>query len=467
MCKLFLKLGKNFILLVAVVSISLMSNICQAADTKISREYVESYFSSIAAASCLGVYNAEESMSFNYLELMGWKIDSHVSRSGKLETHFAVASKYFKDFDKTVLMVTFRGSASKMDWKANFQAAKVNYGGNTLTEMEQLTQAPLVKDGPAVHKGFNSYADNVLKDAVVGTDGTLQGVFGYALNNPKTVIIMTGHSMGGAVATLLATRLVDLGFPKERMHVLTFGAPAIGNAVYNTMYANKIDILRITNTNDPVPGSLQTFFSNYVQCGKNIKYHLSSQIANVQHDMAMYFDHSVINLYKQEDLEIAAGRLVPLAKCRIRKGKPLVALWAESSPGLAKMPLMPDLKRMLLEQYVKFLPSYVLLNDHFDAKEDIYKRDAISAAARVGAQYVITCSIDSVRDKGQNDSWHITQEQGVFKSDGTLLSLTSFSNKVTAAAGNVQSAGENCLVAFEELQKHLPFVGAVVEDRIQ
>ena len=462
---LFHKLLMSLVLV--CLCLAALGNTARAEQSRASKDYVDAYFTSLAAASCLGQYLEDESMEFNYLRIMGWNIKPKVSRQGKLETHFSVAQRYFKALDRQVFLVTFRGSKTKMDWKINFKTKKINYGGHTLAEMQEYAKQKAQKNFPAVHYGFNEYTDIVLRESVVAEDGGLRGVFRYVQKTPKAHIILTGHSMGGAVATLLATRLVDLGFPKEKLHVLTFGAPAVGNREYNAVYADFLDIVRITNTNDPIPGSLQTFFGGYVQSGKNVKYHLSSQIGNFQHDMAMYFDHSIIDLYRIEDAEIAAGRMQPLPKKRIIPGVPLVALWAESSPGLAKMPLMPDLKRLLLSQYVKFIPSYVILNDNINAEKDYEKHDVISSSEKAGAAYVVVCSIDGRRQRQRDDDWVIVQEQGLFKSDGTMLSMNSFAKRVVPAVGNVQAAGENCLIAFADLQQHLPFIGKLIEDQIQ
>lgn len=468
MNKYVMKMARIYITILFFVGALLggYGNICQAQESRPSREYINSYFTTLAAAACLGEYISEESMGFNYLKIMGWKIEPRISHLGKLETHFTVASRYFKNLDRRVFLITFRGSTTKADWKINFKTNQVNYGGNTLKEMQAIARKFPPAKGPSVHGGFNEYAYNVLQDSVVAEDGSLRGVFGYAKENANSHIILTGHSMGGAVATILATRLVDLGFPKERLHVLTFGAPAIGNVDYNEQFANDLDIVRITNTNDPIPGSLQTFFRGYVQCGENVKYHLSNQVGNVQHDMAMYFDHSIIDLYKCEDEEIALGRVKPIARKRVIKGTPVVALWVENSPGLSKMPLMPDLKRMLLDQYVKFIPSYIIMGDGIGI-EEIAKKDIVASSRAVGADYILVCRIDSSRYKDKDDSWYIMQEQSLFKNDGKLLSMTNYAKRVTPSIGNVQAAGESCLDAFKELQKNMPFVGELVEDVIQ
>lgn len=82
-----------------------------------------------------------------------------------------------------------------------------------------------------VHKGFNDYVNTVLETMVdTNDDGIDEVLFNEILANTDTRVLLTGHSLGGAVATLLAERLVSMGIDKDRVPVITFGAPAIGNA---------------------------------------------------------------------------------------------------------------------------------------------------------------------------------------------------------------------------------------------
>ena len=69
---------------------------------------------------------------------------------------------------------------------------------------------------------------------------------------------------------MLAERLVSMGIDKDRVPVITFGAPAIGNAAFAEVYGDKIDLRRITNNADPVPGSLQTFLEATSSLGSTI-----------------------------------------------------------------------------------------------------------------------------------------------------------------------------------------------------
>lgn len=93
-----------------------------------------------------------------------------------MELNYAVAKNYFPQVNKQIYLVTFRGSASKSDWKINLTTKKVNYGGSTLAEMQELAAQPVSKDGAAVHAGFNSYVDAVLRSGVVDENGKLRGL---------------------------------------------------------------------------------------------------------------------------------------------------------------------------------------------------------------------------------------------------------------------------------------------------
>jgi GTPase SAR1 family protein len=69
---------------------------------------------------------------------------------------------------------------------------------------------------------------------------------------PKT-ICLTGHSLGGALATLAAYRLRKQGFSIP-ISVYTFGAPRVGDSAFASKYEDsKVLHFRIENKNDIVP----------------------------------------------------------------------------------------------------------------------------------------------------------------------------------------------------------------------
>lgn len=444
----------NFLLLACFCCASLTA--WAATPQPVGTAYKQRYVNLVAAASCLGVYLPEEGREFDYLRSFGWEITSQQVTQGKVETNFAVAKNYFPEQKKQFYLVTFRGSASKKDWLLNLRTERVNYGGATLAEMERIAAQPLDKEQPAVHSGFNSYVQTVLRTAVIDENGQWQGVFHDTLSNPEAYLILTGHSLGGAVATLLGERLVSFGFPKDKFTVVSFGAPAIGNQAFADTYGTSINLVRITNTNDPVPGGLQTFFGGYKQFGEQEKYELPTRVSNVQHDMAMYFDYSVSAYYRERDRQISMDRLAPVPDVKRTAGKPVVALWLQSSEELDKLAYVTDIKRFITDEYRRLLPSYMIMEKHLP-KDAYTRQNLLELSKREGADYMLVCGIDGNRPQ-REPFWYLTLEQALFDMQGNMLTMGTYGRKVAPAVGNIQAAGENFWQAKEDVSRQQPFV---------
>ncbi|KAL6902465.1 Alpha/Beta hydrolase protein [Trichoderma evansii] len=99
-------------------------------------------------------------------------------------------------------------------------------------------------DGCEVHDGFND-AWNEISDAA--TAALNQAVAA----NPGFSIVTTGHSLGGAVATLAAATLRTQGL---NIDIYTYGSPRVGNDVFaNFVTAQAGGEFRVTHVDDPVP----------------------------------------------------------------------------------------------------------------------------------------------------------------------------------------------------------------------
>jgi len=71
--------------------------------------------------------------------------------------------------------------------------------------------------------------------------------------NEKHNIVITGHSMGGAVATLVGCLLLDLGIKKENLKIYNFGTPPIADKKFVEYYEGKLNIYRVVNEQDLIP----------------------------------------------------------------------------------------------------------------------------------------------------------------------------------------------------------------------
>lgn len=110
---------------------------------------------------------------------------------------------YFASNDSHALLA-FRGTE-----------ADNNYDKVADGEIDRTPEA-----GALVHSGFKRYLDLVWPQVT-------QCVAVYRANHPNQKICITGHSLGGALATLAFTRLND-----PASSLITFGCPRVGNSAY-------------------------------------------------------------------------------------------------------------------------------------------------------------------------------------------------------------------------------------------
>lgn len=73
--------------------------------------------------------------------------------------------------------------------------------------------------------------------------------------NPSYELWVTGHSLGGAMASVAATTISKLGYvSSDKIKLITFGEPRVGNADYVTVLDNLLSyVFRIVHAHDIVP----------------------------------------------------------------------------------------------------------------------------------------------------------------------------------------------------------------------
>ena len=88
-----------------------------------------------------------------------------------------------------------------------------------------------------VHTGFKQELDKLWEQV---TD--------CVISMPSNQIVVTGHSLGAAMATLCASRLTQAGYD---VHLYTFGSPKVGDASWAKQF-NGVNAYRFVNNNDLV-----------------------------------------------------------------------------------------------------------------------------------------------------------------------------------------------------------------------
>ncbi|KAJ3304834.1 hypothetical protein HDV03_002216 [Kappamyces sp. JEL0829] len=139
---------------------------------------------------------------------------------------------------RKTIVLAFRGTRTLNGWIRDLRFA--------------LPDCPfdLAPEGAKVHLGFLE-AWNFLKPAI--ELAFLELVAAY----PHSSLLITGHSLGGAVATLAAVDLYSAYFSlpiSNRWTVLTVGQPRVGNQIFsNWTDLFPLDFYRVVYENDLVP----------------------------------------------------------------------------------------------------------------------------------------------------------------------------------------------------------------------
>jgi predicted lipase len=137
------------------------------------------------------------------------------------------------------IVVAFRGTLNTADWIAD-----ANIHSTALPSFLQPSSSDIPASKILIHSGFaNLYTG--LRNILIA------GVKGY---KPKGIII-TGHSLGSALATLAAYDLANQGFPVHSVYL--YASPRVGNPYFAHAFdiaLKKVSakVYRISNTADIV-----------------------------------------------------------------------------------------------------------------------------------------------------------------------------------------------------------------------
>ncbi len=130
------------------------------------------------------------------------------------------------------LVLVFRGSKGRADWEINF---------NTL-QTKSLFGVP-----GGIHRGFTNALNSVW--------GKIVRPLALRADASGKPLILSGHSLGGALATLAAARIAHKIRPDLVAAVHTFGQPLVGNATFASFVDGHFHdrFFRYVNHRDIVP----------------------------------------------------------------------------------------------------------------------------------------------------------------------------------------------------------------------
>jgi pimeloyl-ACP methyl ester carboxylesterase len=206
-----------------------------------------------------------------------------------------------------VVLISFRGTESTGDWIANL---------NTFS---------MTRPYGIVHRGFYSQ--------FLAVFGTLEQML---LQFPGRKVLLTGHSLGGALATIAAAEWRDR-FPIAGVY--TYGQPAVGRGDFQAVMADHYDrkFFRFVNNNDIVP----RVPPNFSHVGKLIHFDRSGNVDSMLESIASGQADSDLKMLTEEEFDLLRSELLT-ERVDIRNGVRTETLQVPNAEGI--FPSVPDHK---------------------------------------------------------------------------------------------------------------------------
>ncbi|WP_094606603.1 hypothetical protein SPSIL_033510 [Sporomusa silvacetica DSM 10669] len=381
-------------------------------------DYEEAYTLYLTAAASAAAYSGRIGELVNrYLEQDGWQIDHYVQSQGHTGARYLIAQKEGVPYYLAAIV----GTENDRDIKTDLKCDKVYFAGSNEEECAVNASKKDIPDTePKVHKGFNQFVQAGLTAVLRNPRQVSLSLPDLLLSDPTRKLYLTGHSLGGAAATLAGTRLLSAGVNPEQLKIITFGAPAVGNAAFAAKFDPNLHLVRIVNSGDVVPGVLQTLVGGYQQFGREIKWYPPDTVED-GHQLIGYIDSAIRNYYDKRRLAIADGIQLPIppANKQINPGRVYIAQLDSNLPAALTEDFL-YMQEALQDEYQQALPDHVTADTQADWREP---------ASAAGCRWAIVSDVSAMRIKQEeNNTYRITLTQTVYDvTTGTVATTATFS----------------------------------------
>jgi triacylglycerol lipase len=151
----------------------------------------------------------------------------------------------------TAATIVFRGSESSEDWETDFNTKleQAQFDQKVIRELIVGPQQKVYPYGEASSSGALMHSGFVKAYFAVRDQ-----IHAYIKTHPVSRVVTTGHSLGGALATLCAVDVQYNFSDTVKIEAFTYGAPKVGNDGFRDSYNQRVPhSYRVVNGMDIVP----------------------------------------------------------------------------------------------------------------------------------------------------------------------------------------------------------------------
>ena len=154
------------------------------------------------------------------------------------------------DADGSAIYIVFRGSEKRLDWGTN-----VNFKQVQLEFQQKIVQEEIVQEQEQIYpyQGESRSGAKMHRGFVDAYLSVREQIHNYLRSHAASRVTVTGHSLGGALATLCAVD-IQYNFSNIKIDIYTFGAPRVGNNGFRESFNRRVpDSHRFVYGMDVVP----------------------------------------------------------------------------------------------------------------------------------------------------------------------------------------------------------------------
>lgn len=190
---------------------------------------------------------------------------------------------------KDTIYIIFRGTQYIQDWLKDIDFSQIESNNNSNINLKHQQVSLYDNNDIKIHQGFNQIYSDI-------KDNLLDKLSKINPDKNKNIII-SGHSLGSAIATLCAFNLDNLGYKNIITYV--FASPRVGNENFKEAI-KKINLYSIINDLDLIPTmplSVTPNFENadkpyfYYNCGNIVRFSDNWKSLENNHNLGIYYNN--------------------------------------------------------------------------------------------------------------------------------------------------------------------------------